>query len=297
MSQLSAKDLVVACSNLGRWGDHDERGTLNFLTPERRVAAAGLVKVGLVVPLAAPMRTVGPGATPGVKHRMLANEDSRQLGASDEIAIASHGFAVTHLDALGHVFLNGRTWGGRLADDVVSSEGMSFASVFPLREGIFTRGVLLDVAAARGVSYLEAGTFVTAQDLDAAEHLAGVEVGEGDAIVVHTGLERRLALGQSDDPALRTGLDADCLPWIHRRRIGVYAGDCIERLPSRVRDLPLPLHSIGMANMGLVMLDNPQVSQLVDAVRTTGTSEFLLVCVPLPIDGATGSPVAPIAVF
>ena len=174
---------------------------------------------------------------------------------------------------------------------------MTFASVHALREGIFTRGVLLDVAKARGVDYLRPDEGVYPEDLEAAEKMADVMVESGDAIFVRVGLGAREAVEGEENPSSRAGLMAECLPWIHEREVAVYSGDCIERMPSVYPLVPMPLHMIGLVAMGLVMLDNPDVECLAEAARTASRSEFLVTCAPLRIPGGTGSAVNPIAVF
>lgn len=130
-----------------------------------------------------------------------------------------------------------------------------------------------------------------------AERLAGVSVGRGDAVFVRTGLAAREAALGEGDPTLRAGLTARCLPCLHRREVAVYSGDCVERMPSPYAKVPLPLHQIASAAMGLVLLDNPPLDELTAAVEEVDRHEFLLVCAPLPIPRGTGSPVNPLAIF
>ena len=298
MTEAQVLRLFEACSNWGRWGSDDEKGTLNFITPEKRVRSAALVRQGLSVSLGRDLSTrQTPANSVPIVHRMLYVGHDDVIAAHDSVEVAPHGFRVTHLDALGHVYFRGRLYNGRKAADSVLSSGMTFASVQALREGIFTRGVLLDVAKARGVNYLKPDDGVYPEDLDAAEKLAGVVVESGDAIFVRVGLGAREAVEGEEDPSSRAGLMAECVPWIHERQVAVYSGDCIEKMPSPHAAVPLPLHMIGLVSMGLVMLDNPDVEVLAEATRTTGSCEFLVICAPLRIPGGTGSAVNPIAVF
>src|SRR5207247_2586602 len=98
-----------------------------------------------------------------------------------------HGFEMTHLDAVTHSYFEGRVYNGRSADEVVSPAGVGFGSIMAAADGIVTRGVLLDVAATRGIAYLEATDGITVADLEDAEELAGTRVGSGDAIFVRSG--------------------------------------------------------------------------------------------------------------
>ncbi len=298
MDESEVLGLFERCSNVGRWGPLDGVGTLNFITPEKRVEAAGLVRSGRSVSLAMPLRTTGSRANPRpIVIRMLEGGDEGATGSSDAVEIAPHGYAVTHLDALGHAFFEGRAWNGRRVEDVWSSDGLRAASIDQLAGGIFTRGVLLDVARARGKPWLEAGEPVSAEDLDAAEQVAGTRVGRGDAVIVRVGLAAREVVQGEEDPSIRAGLTPDCIPWLFEREVAVYGGDCIEQLPSPYPRVPAPFHQVALVSMGLVLLDCPAVEDLATAVGEEGRAEFLLTCAPLPIPGGTGSPVNPLAVF
>lgn len=297
MTEDELTSLFERCSNRGRWGTDDELGTLNYITNEKRRAAAALVRTGRTVSIGRDMSTVPDRVnTDPVRHRMLYDQEP-PVSALDSVEMSTHGFALTHLDAISHVFWHGHAYNGKRAADVLSSAGLRSGSVYAQRDGIVTRGVLLDVAAARGVPYLAPEETVTAEDLTAAEEHAGVRVESGDAVFVHIGLERREAEQGTEDPAARAGLDGDCLPWLHEREVAVYSGDCVERIPYPSEAVPLPLHQVGLVAMGLVLLDCPRLADLVTACSDAGRAEFLLTVAPLRLRGATGSPVNPLCVF
>lgn len=298
MAEDEVLALFDACSNAGRWGAEDELGTLNYITDEIRVKAAGLVREGRAISIGKDLDTVWSLRNPDpVVHRMLYLQHEAPTSSLDSIEIASHGFSTTHIDALGHVYFEGHIYNGRNASDVVRREGLAEASIHAYRDGIFTRGVLLDVAAARGVSWLEPGEGVWAEDLDRAEDMAGVTVSSGDAIFVRVGLSAREAVQGKEDPSRRAGLEAECVSWIHKREVAVFSGDCIERLPQPYSRLTMPLHMIGLGSMGLAILDATELEELRLVCRDLKRYEFLLACAPLRLRGGTGSPVNPIAVF
>lgn len=298
MTEASPTDLFARCSNVGRWGPDDELGTLNYITPAKRVAAAGLVHLGKVIRLGRDLDTRPSRKNPTpIVHRMLYVGYADPIASLDELTIAPHGYAVTHLDAVGHMYFLGEVWNGRKAAQVVKPDGLSFASIYAMRDGIFTRGILLDVARARGVDWLQPGDEVTTRDLEAAEAMAGVRATQGDALFVRVGLAAREAIEGPEDPSVRAGVSSACLPWLCDREIAVWSGDCIERLPQPDGGLPMPLHQIGFAAMGLAVLDNPEIEELADYAAATGRYEFLLSCAPLPIPGGTGSPVNPLCIF
>jgi kynurenine formamidase len=163
---------------------------------------------------------------------------------------------------------------------------------------VVTRGVLLDVCAARGVPWLPPGEGITAADLEAAEELAGARLRAGDAVIVHAGTDRRPASGVPDDSdGKREGLTPDCLPFLHQRHVALFAGDCIEQLRSTVPGLPFPLHQVGIVRMGLFLVDSVRADRLVDACTQAARSTCLFAVAPVPIAGGTGSPVNPICIL
>ncbi|GGM17551.1 cyclase family protein [Nakamurella endophytica] len=293
----SAIELARRCDNSGRWGADDQRGTLNHITPDVVVAAAGLVRLGVTVSLAKPVAT-RPGPTnPRPAWHVMHLETERPYATADSIHLQIHGLANTHLDALGHMFLDGVGYNGRRAADVVDMAGLRALDVAALRAGIVTRGVLLDVAAATGRPWLEPTAPVTQADLEAAEDLAGTRVRAGDAVFVHVGLEARERVQGDEDPSVRAGLTLDAVAWLHARSVAVYSGDCIEQFPDSPGAVPMPLHQLGIARMGLVLLDCPSMTELVATCHRLQRWEFLLTVAPLVIEGGTGSPVNPLAVF
>jgi kynurenine formamidase len=228
---------------------------------------------------------------------MLLSSHERSTSAVDSIEIVPHGFDVTHIDAIAHTLFDGTAYNNKIAGEVVSSSGLAFASIQALRIGIFTRGILLDVARARGVPWLEPDDTVEVDDLLAAERLTGLNVESGDAVVVRIGLGHRERKLGPEDFSERAGLSAECIPWLHERQVAVYSGDCVEKIPSPFERIPLPLHMIGSVAMGLVLLDCPDVEELKLESDRTGRYAFLLTCAPLRIPSGTGSPVNPVCIF
>jgi kynurenine formamidase len=295
-TRAEALEVFARCSNAGRWGADDERGTLNLITPEKRRAAARLVVEGVPVSLGADVDTEPRALTPHPARHTVGFERDLPYALQDTLWLEVHGPG-THLDALGHVYLDGVGYNGRRQDEVVTAAGLVANDVRALREGIFTRGVLLDVAAAAGEPWLAPERFVTPADLEAAEALAGVRVEPGDAVVVHTGLERRAGDGHRDDLGTRAGLDLDAVVWLRDRDVAVFSGDCVERLPGGDAVLELPLHQIGIVAAGLVLLEWVALTDLLAACARHGRAEFLLTAAPLRIPRASGSPVNPVALF
>jgi len=282
-------------SNWGRWGKNDEIGTLNLITPAKRKQAAGLVKEGFSVSLAADTDTVKAVDNPNPYDvKMLA------IGM-DQIAVAYHGIAHTHLDSLAHINDNGVFYNGYKPDaETVLKQRHSKNSIHNVKNGIFTRGVLIDIPRLKGVPYLEPGTPIYIEDLEAWEKKAGVKVGAGDALFVRTGVwARRKALG----PWLRgraeggrsAGLDPSVIQWLKQRDIAILGSDHPQYVsPSNLRGA---VHDFALLYLGVHLFDNCDLEALADAAAARNRWDFLLTAAPLAIPGGTGSPANPIATF
>ena len=285
------------CSNAGRWGRDDELGTLNYVTPEKRKAAAALVKNGEVVSVGRDLSTT-QSKTNGqpVSHIMMfTGEGSASSG--DYIGVAPHGMVVTHMDALCHFSWDGQLYNGRKRAESITASGAKWGSIYAQRQGIFTRGVLLDVAAARGVSWYQPDEYVTAADFEAAEKRQRVRVESGDAIFVRTGMQRMEAELGEQDIYPRAGLHAECVEWMHTRQVSVYGGDCIEKLPYPSERFPSAMHMIVLVSMGLPILDWPSLTDLAKTCERLNRWDYLLTTAPLRLPGGTSSPVNPLCIF
>ena len=284
------------CSNAGRWGANDELGTLNYITPAKRVAAAALVKTGDVVSAGRDLTTKA-SKTNGqpVVHTMSYSPEGP--AAADSFTIASHGMVVTHMDALCHFSWKDQLYNGRKRSETLTPAGARFGSIYAQRHGIFTRGVLLDVAAARGVNWYQPDEYVTVADFEAAEKRQRVRVGSGDAIFVRTGMERMEAERGEQDIYPRAGLHAECAEWMHTRQVSVYGGDCIEKLPYPSESFTSAVHMIVLASMGLPILDWPALTELASTCERLGRWEYLLTTAPLRLPGGTASPINPLCLF
>jgi kynurenine formamidase len=299
--------LYEKVKNWGRWGAGDERGALNFVTDAKRASAAALVREGLAVSCARELPVNPSPENPNpAQHHMLRAGDAAVIpgvgleASMDYIGIAFHGMATSHIDALCHVFVGERMYNGFPAGDVKST-GALRCSVMAARDGIVSRGVLLDVPRARGARWCEPGERIRRAELEAAEHAQGARVEEGDVLLVATGRDARRAVHGPWDPNAvgLAGLHPDCIPWLHERRIAVLGSDGVsDPLPGlRVPGWPIPVHQCCLVAMGVHLLDNLALAELCDACASRGRYEFLHVVAPLRVEGGTGSPVNPIAVF
>jgi kynurenine formamidase len=284
-------------SNWSRWGDDDQLGALNLITPTVTAAAAATVRSGRTVSCARTLNTEASLDNPApVAHHMIGT--ATEGWGADYVAVAPHGFATSHIDALCHVFHEGQLFNGYPAT-TVTAHGATKLGIHHLRQGIVTRGVLLDIPALTGVESLEPGAAIFPEDLEAAEQAAGLEVRSGDVLFVRTGRWRwREAHGAWDFASLAAGLDAACLPWLHAREVAALGSDGVsDVLPSRVDGVGMPIHTVAIVVMGLHLMDNLDFDDLAVACAEEGRWEFLLTVAPLVLRRGTASPVNPIAVF
>jgi len=297
-SETELDSLFDAVNNAGRWGNDDELGTLNYITAAKRRAAATLVRTGRVLSLARDLNTLQSPNNPSPVRHTMCYQSHYPIGAVDALTLDMHGFALTHLDAVAHVYRGQDVYNGRMAADVALATGLTFGDMLAQKDGIFTRGVLLNIAAARGIPWLSPDAGVYAADLDAAERRQGARVESGDCIFVYTGLQKREAAEGPENLGQRVGIMPDALQWMHAREVAVYSGDCVDAFPNPyAARYAFYFHAIALAAMGLILLDIPALEPLVDLCDELDRSDFLLTMAPLRIKGGTGSPVNPIAVF
>jgi kynurenine formamidase len=294
-------------NNWGRWGADDEIGTLNLITDEVVRRAAAEVRTGRRVPLALPLREDGvqtgmiPGRVNPLHTMVQINQEIFGPGtvACSDDAVTMGLQAATHWDALTHVSHSGRIYNGRPAATVTAHGGAEFSGIDKARH-IVSRGVLLDVARARGVDRLPGGHAVTPEDLRAAEELAGTRVRAGDIVLVRTGQMRVYLAGDKHGYAHPSpGLSVRTPEWFHARDVAAVANDTLtfEVFPPEIDDLWLPVHALHLVEMGMPQGQNWNLEELSTACGEEGRHTFLLSAMPEPFVGGTGTPVAPVAVL
>jgi kynurenine formamidase len=293
--------------NWGRWGDDDQRGALNYITPQRRARAAATVRDGVTVScsLDFPVAPSIENPMPALHHMVVAGDACTTLGpglqsALDFIGISFHGMATSHIDALCHVFVDETMYNGYPASDV-KSIGAQKNDIMAARDGITGRGVLLDVPRLHGRPWLELDERILPADLEAAERAQRVSVEEGDILLVATGRDARRAKFGPWSPTGKglAGLHPTCIPWLHERRIAALGSDGIsDGLPGlEIPEWGVPVHQCCLVAMGVHLLDNLDLSRLAAACAERERWEFLFAVSPLRVRGGTGSPVNPIAIF
>ncbi len=307
---------IDQCTNWGRWGEEDQRGTLNHIGPEQVRAAAALVKHGRTVSVTLPYDQAGPQtgtlrANPrnvmtatGADHVAGAQEilpanfgPAKGFGRSDDILIIPNQ-AGTQWDSLSHIFWKGKMYNGRSAA-LVSSFGATKNGIENYAGKIVTRGVLLDVARHLGVDALEPGHAISVDELRATAEAQGVELRKGDALLLRTGfLEARRGAWGDYAGGAAPGLSLHTAPWIHELELAAVAADTwgLEVRPNEV-DCFQPFHIVALVHMGLAIGEIFDFAELATTCAELGTYEFLFTAPALPITGASGCPVAGVAVF
>jgi kynurenine formamidase len=306
--------------NWGRWGPDDALGTLNYIDDAKRAAAAALARAGRAFSLAVELSRTGPGGGHSGSGHSGGNPVHTMLGSGAEAAAGlqghPHGFgdaddvmfmplrSGTHWDGLGHVYDSALAWNGRHAADVVTAAGDRVAGAERQAAGFVSRGVLLDVGRVIGGGSLPDGHAITEGQLRATIGVQGpsARVDRGDIVLVRTGQLARCRgtgdwAGYTSGPA--PGLSFGSLAWLHGSEIAAVATDtfAVEVRPPEF-DAPCltPLHQIAIPNIGLFLGEMFDLEALAADCAADGVYEFLLVAAGLPVAGAVGLPVNPIAV-
>lgn len=311
--ERSIAEAVKAYSNWGRWGEDDVLGTLNFLDEAKRREAAALIRRGASFSLAQSFDMNGPQKgwrrRTNPVHTMLDTGTDAALGlqgfphglggADDVIAMPLQ--CSTQWDGLGHIFDHGKTWNGRDAAKTVTSEGDLVTGIEHMAPHVAGRGVLLDVGRRIGEDgELPDGFAITEEHLTATAEAQGVSVGRGDIVLVRTGqLARARRDGWGDyagGPA--PGLSFTTAGWLHGSEIAAIATDTwgFEVRPNEFDVAFQPLHQVAIPNIGLLIGEMWDLDTLAEDCAADGAYEFWLTAAPLPITGAVGSPINPIAI-
>ena len=317
--KLTMKDIRAAAkrlSNWGRWGKNDEIGTLNLVSAQNIIEAAQLVRRGKVMSLGLNYDQYGPqGAKskyPSLGrfnpiHCMLRTGtdaysgvlDKRKIRGTDDLIIMPLQCG-TQWDGLGHILYGDHMYNG-FDCRTVTSAGAEKGGIENTKEKMVGRGVLLDVAKALGKRWLPDGFAITNAILDFTEKKQGVKVKRGDYLLVRTGhVERCLAKkswdGYSGGDA--PGLAFETLDWLHTKEVAAIVTDTwgVEVRPNETSEANQPWHWIAIPMMGLTVGEIFNLGELSKDCAADKRYEFMFVAPALPITGAVGSPVNPLAI-
>ncbi len=303
---------MTELSNWGRWGKDDQAGTVNLITAAKRKQAASLVKEGIsdsmsldadIAPKDAPAEQPQAGRRPRYtwEHTMRSN-GLNMRGPSgyavDSIAVTFHGNNTTHLDALSHFIFNGHIYNGFPASSI-TAWGAEKNDVMPFKDGLVTRGVLIDWPRFKNVPYMGDDEAIYAQDLDDWEKKTGVKIESGDCVLLRTGRWKRVAeKGPLDLNVKAPGLYASCAKWLKERNIALFGSDVVQDVrPSRVEGVNQPIHQLFLVAVGTPLFDNCDLEAAGEQAAKLRRATFCMTVAPLRVPGATGGPFNPLALF
>jgi kynurenine formamidase len=297
------EELAMTRRNWGRWGCDDQRGALNLIDDDKRRAAATLVRSGRLVSLSRPFPKDVAANNPRPALHYLEKLD---LDALDFYGISYHGVAATHIDALCHMWDGAGMWNGRDPDDEFHTSGFTWGDIEQWGNGVVTRGVFFDLPRHRGVDCVEQDDPVQGWELEAIAQARGIEPSPGDALVVFSGRDAWSAkhgrpwgsganLGRPGLRDPRPGLHASCLEFIRDTDASLLVWDMLDAQPYGL-DLAHAVHA-AIYLFGVALVDNAQLEPLAAACQEEGRDEFLFTLGPLRVNGGTGSPVNPLALF
>jgi len=286
-------------TNWGRWGTKSSAGAINLITAEKRIEASRLVQTGRTVSLSRPLPVEPNEENPRpAQHYMYKSERAPNGGAAmDFYGSFYHGTSTTHIDALCHVWNENGMWEGKNPDDIIGFEGASFGTIDEWKDGILTKGILLDVPLHRDEPYVTMEKPVHGWELEDIVKTQNLNVQPGDAIFVYCGREKYAEEhgGTWMKTTGRPGLHASCLPFIKDNDVSVLGWDMMDSAPNEY-DVPWSVHGAIFA-YGVALIDNALLEPLSIACRLESRYEFMVTINPLYVKGGTGSPANPIAVF
>ena len=295
--------LMSELSNWNRWGPDDQTGTVNLITPAIRKAAAALVREGVSFSM---QRDIELKKAADNLEPMTLNvvhpgkgQTSRNGYTADTLLVVYHNYVQTHMNALSHFLYEGKMYNGFSQDLVTAEAGAQKNNIMSFKNGVVTRGVLMDMARHKGVDWLEPGEAIFPADLEAWEKKARVKVRTGDIMYVRTGRSlRREKLGPWPLSDGLAGLHMDCAKWMHERGVAILGSDGDQDVrPSRVTGVGAPIHTLCLVAMGMPVFDEMDLELVGREADKRTRWEFLTIAAPLAVPGGTGSVINPIAIF
>ncbi len=276
---------MTELSNWGRWGDDDQLGALNLITPAKRVEAARLVETGQVVSMAREMTVeLLPDDARADRLPVLVGSVNNVFDIDTESGffweryeIEYHGGTISHLDALCHVSYKGKVYNGRNFTDVASKDdGCTAMGVVNLKGGLVTRGVLVDLP----------GTAVKRQDIEAWEAETGITISAGDALFLRTGRD----VGEMG------GYHPSLLPFFKERDIALLGAD-VPQEGGAVEGISIPIHFFALVALGVHLFDNLGLEALAETANELNRWEFMFMASPHGVPNGAGTAINPLAVF
>jgi kynurenine formamidase len=290
-------------SNWGRWGEQDELGAANLITPAKRKQALALAREGRTISLSHDVPQEKAVDTPTFLNRTVVTVAPAVALDSYQYTGTYHGVIHSHLDAVDcHIMVDGRGYNGVSMEEIKTAGGCPRGSINALKDGVVTRAILFDATRLPGKAtpqgWLEPGTSIRYEDLEALEKIQRVRVSPGDVILLYTGRwKRRAALGPWPNATGFAGYHIDVAYFLKDRGVSFIGADG----PNDVSPSGLPqgvgLHQLALAAMGVSIFDNLDFERAVEEARRLNRYEFLFMAAPLRIEKGMGSPLNPLGVF
>ena len=294
--------LLERSKRWGEFGDQDEAGAVNLITPAKKVLAAKEVREGVAINLSNPMSKSESGdfIVP-LEHKTfvfppLAGPTSPETAAGDVFTINYHGALHSHMDGLAHFGWDGKLYNGFPFEP--KPQGFVNVGLEHIAStGIFTRGLLVDMPDLYGLKILEPGTVITVDHLEAWEKALGITVSSGDVLLLRTGRWVIAEKNKDFNPLQRTaGLHASVGLWLKTRGVAAIGSDAIsDVVPGGVEGVFNPVHVVANYALGMPLFDHLQLEELARVTKQRNRYTFLFTAAPLYIEGATGSPLTPFA--
>jgi kynurenine formamidase len=304
-TEADFRNAMKELSNWGRWGNDDELGAANLITPAKRKQALNLAKEGVTISLAHDVAQEKAADAPNILERVLGNVTPNGTTDRYQYTGTYHGVIHSHLDAVDcHIMFEGKGYNGRAMEDIKTAGGCPKGNIDALKDGVVTRAVLFDATRLPGKAtpqgWIEPGTAIHRDDLEALEKIERVKVSPGDVILLYTGRwKRRAALGPWPNSTGFAGYHADVAYFLKERGVSFIGCDgpndvSPTGLPPEVSN---PLHRLALVAMGVSIFDNLDFERAAEETKRLNRYEFLFMAAPLRIEMGTGSPLNPLAVF
>jgi kynurenine formamidase len=280
-----------------KWGPADQRGSANLMKPETVLRAARLIRTGEVIELGRVLSASMPlpaGRTFELNtKRTNMVPGSNRRGSNEELVISEIGQVGTQFDGFSHQTIGNSMYNCFKVDEAATRNGFTRLGVEHVGL-LMTRGVMIDVAALKGVETLPAPYEITVADLQAALKRQSMTLEAGDAIVVHTGWGKWWGQDNAQYAKSRPGIGVAAAEWLASQNPMLVGADTagVEVDPNPDPQLSLPVHQIMLVVHGIHLLENLKLDEL----ASKRAYEFAFILEPLKIQGGTGSTVAPVAI-
>ena len=280
-----------------KWGPGDERGSGNLMGPKTVTRAASLIRTGEVFELGHVLSPSMPFF--GTRHlditlkRTILNPGTNRRGSNEELVSTEIGQIGTQFDMFSHQTIGDSLYNCFKLDEIATRNGMTKLGVEKVGM-LMTRGIVIDVAALKGVDVLPSAHEITVADIEGALKRQNMKIEAGDAVLIHTGWSTLWGKDNARYVGPSPGIGVAAAEWLAKQNPMLVGADnpSVEVSPNPDKSLSLPVHQIMLVVNGVHLLENVNLT----AVASKRVYEFAFMLQPIKLQGATGSAVAPVAV-